>query len=188
MTRPDVTGGLYGPATMVSPGPTVTLPVPAALSALNDGAIPARLADRVLILESPGTRGLWCTTKGLGGFGLPELQTLDVPLAIGLAWAHALNGIALRVVERWIEAIHGATAAFIEFPALIEFTVGDVARAYGVEDPGGGPSATVELRLDPAPDLVSDSFLTVGPPDGASGSVAAYLTRVCADLFGLSPP
>jgi len=172
---------------MVPGDPTVILPVPEGLPALLDGKVPARLADRVLVLESPCTHGLWCTTKGLAAFGLPELQTLDVPLPIGAAWARALTGIALRVIERWIEATRDERVAFVEFPAMIEFTARDVARAYGARD-RGGPSATVQLRLDPAPDLTNDSFLTVGPPDEASGSVGEYLTRVCAELFGPSRP
>lgn len=56
---------------------TLTLPVPEAIPALREEVIPDRLSDRVFVLVSPGRGGLWCTTKGLGQFGLPELQTID---------------------------------------------------------------------------------------------------------------
>ena len=140
------------------------------------------------MLVSEGRHGLWCTTQGLGEFGLPELQTIDVPPAIGVAWAGVLTGIALRIMERWLVVIRDPSVAFAELPALIELTRSDVARAYGQENDGGGTPARVQLRIDPAPDLTSDSFLTVGPPDGAQGPAAQYLIQVCAELFGPLPP
>jgi hypothetical protein len=171
---------------MMSAAPTVTLPVPEAPNMVHDGGIPAPLAAHVFVLESLGRHGLWCTTTGLGQFGLPELQTLDVPTQIGVPWARVLTGIALRVLEQWIEAISYRSVAFVELPAVVEVTAREVARAYGVQEAGWGSSAAVQLRLDPVPDLSSDWFLTVGAPDGTSGSVGEYLTRVCADLFGYS--
>ena len=70
---------------------------------------------------------------------------------------------------------------------MVEVTVGDMARAYGVEEAGGGSSAPVQLRLDPVPDLTSDWFLTVGAQDGTSGSVGQYLTRYIP-TSRLTPP
>ena len=80
---------------MMPSAPTVTLPVPEAPDFVNDGGIPAPLAAHVYVLESLGAQGLWCTTTGLGQFGLPELQTLDVPAQIGVPWARVLTGIAV---------------------------------------------------------------------------------------------
>lgn len=97
-----------------------------------------------------------------------------------------LTAIALRVLESWVVAIRDERVAFAELPAVIELTRSDVARAYGEEHHGDDKPARVQLRLDPTPDPMSDSFLTVGPPNGAQGSVAGYLTRVCAELFDAS--
>ncbi len=160
---------------------TVTLPVPHEL-AWRRLELPPRLADALLILESPSMDGLWCTTKGLGWFGLPELQTLGVPFRVGVAWARTLTGIALRLVESWIDALGDGGAAFVELPAVIEVTRGHVERAYGLAGRGGGGSAAVQLRPDPNPNVVGDSFLTVGPPDGVPGSVADYLVSVCDEV------
>ena len=73
-----------------------------------------------------------------------------------------MTGIALRVLEQWIESIRDRSVDFVELPAVVEVSVGDVARAYCAQEAGGGSSAAVQLRLDPAPDLTSDWFLTVG--------------------------
>jgi hypothetical protein len=145
--------------------------------------VPARLADRVIVLASPEELGLWCTTKGLGEFGLPELQTIDVPFHIGEAWAGAMTGIALSLLERWLEATRDPCSAFVEIPATIELTAGAVGLAYGVEDQSDDSVGSVRLRLDPPPDMCGDSFLTIGPPDGVSGSTADFLTLLCASLL-----
>src|SRR5690349_39763 len=43
--------------------------------------------------RSAGSAGLRVTTKGLGRFGLPELQSFDVPAQLGGPWARRLLGL-----------------------------------------------------------------------------------------------
>ncbi|GAB3826468.1 hypothetical protein [Dactylosporangium cerinum] len=50
----------------------------------------------VLVPQSAGDRGLWMTTKGLGRFGLPELQVLDVPPVLAGSWTRVMSGAAAR--------------------------------------------------------------------------------------------
>jgi hypothetical protein len=50
-----------------------------AMASLPDPDGLFRLSDWVLVLHSAGNRGLWVTSKGLGRFGLPELQAGNVP-------------------------------------------------------------------------------------------------------------
>jgi hypothetical protein len=169
---------------MSSTDATIVLAVPDPMPPLADGTVPARMADALMIHESPGRRGLWCTTKGLGGFGLPELQSHHVPLLLAEPWAYLLTGVALRLVEMWTDALR-SRPAFVELPALIELTENDVARAYGRPVPGGGRSTTFQLESEPR--VRGDSFLNVEPPGRAGGSGGAYLTTVCANFFGSLP-
>ena len=60
-----------------------------------------RLADWMLVFQSAGSGGLWLTTKGLGRFGLPELQVRNVPPQLGRAWTRVLNGVASRLLGTW---------------------------------------------------------------------------------------
>ena len=55
------------------------LDVGRAIRTLPDEQGRIRLADWVQVPQSPGPLGFWLTTKGLGRFGLPELQTENVP-------------------------------------------------------------------------------------------------------------
>lgn len=160
-------------------GLTILLPAPVDTSAISDASMPARMADALMVLASPGRRGLWCTTLGLGAFGLPELQTHGVAKTIGADWAWVMTGVALRLLEVWVDALGSTTAAFVEIPALVDVTQGDVARAYGVEGRTPASSATVRLKLDPH--VESDTFLTIWPPKGTSNGFPA---AVCRSLFG----
>jgi hypothetical protein len=160
-------------------GSTILLPAPKDLSIVSDAWIPARMADALLVIASPGRGGLWCTTTGLGAFGLPELQAHRVPRTVGGDWASAMTGVALRLLEIWREALRSTAASFVEIPALVDVTQGDVARAYGVEGLAPDASTTVRLKLDPH--LVGDSFLTIWPPKGTSDGFPA---QVCRALFG----
>jgi hypothetical protein len=57
------------------------------------------------VIQSPVERGLSCATQGLDRFGFPQLQMLDVPSHIGVPWAATMAGIALRLIERWFDAV-----------------------------------------------------------------------------------
>jgi hypothetical protein len=177
--------------TMRLGGVLIDLYIPAVLRATraarslpgaNDGSA---LSDWVCVLQSPAERGCWFTTRGLGRFGLPELQALDVPPMLAKPWTAVFTGIARRLLDRWIDLVGtGEQAAFVQLPAVMRIEESDVARAYG-RQPGGGGSATVRLRLDPAEDLDYQTFLTVLPPDDYHASAGEYLTAICDDLIGL---
>jgi hypothetical protein len=72
--------------------PVVDTYVPQVLSAERAAAaLPARpgvfrLASWMLAFQSAAETGLWFTTKGLGRFGLPELQVNNVPPQYGEPW------------------------------------------------------------------------------------------------------
>ena len=90
-----------------------------------------RLADWMLVFQSAGIGGLWMTTKGLGRFGLPELQVRNVPPQLGDAWTHVLTGLASSLLGTWLNALRDrAEPAFAQLPAVLEVGEADIARAY----------------------------------------------------------
>ncbi len=159
-----------------------------AIATLPGADYKVRLADWVLVFQSAGSLGLWMTTKGLGRFGLPELQVHHVPPQLGSPWTYVLSGLASRLLDLWLDALRKRDgAAFAEVPAEVEITEDDVANAYDASRHEGG-HAVVRLTFDPEPNDHTDSFLTVQPPDEYRGSAGEFMADVCAALFGDSEP
>jgi hypothetical protein len=145
-----------------------------------------RMADWLVVPQSTGPAGNWLTTKGLGRFGLPELQAVDVPPQLGSAWTNILTGLASRLLSTWSRALDGATGeppAFVPVPGEAEVGEADVAQAYGTQPQGGGV-ARLALRLDPSSDLEGGSFLTVLPPADFPASAGEFMAQACEQLFG----
>ncbi len=170
---------------LVDAGTSKVLAADAALLTLpgtEDGRF--RLADWMLVFQSAGIGGLWMTTKGLGRFGLPELQVRNVPPQLGQAWTRVLTGLASSLLGIWLNALRDrAEPAFAQLPAVLEVGEADVARAYDspvIE----GPAVPVRLTFDPSPQAGADSFLSVQPPDDYPASAGEFLAGVCAALFG----
>jgi hypothetical protein len=155
----------------------------AALASLPGPDGRTALSRWVVVPQSAGDRGLWMTTRGLGRFGLPELQVNDVPPTLARAWTSALTGIARALVVRWAQAVERANGeAFVRIAKELTVTAGDAVRAYG-DIPGPeaeARSTLIQLRLD----LDEDSILTVVPPDEFSYSAGEFLAGVVGDLFG----
>jgi hypothetical protein len=159
-----------------------------AMAALPDASWRFRLSDWVLVFQSAGALGVWTTTKGLGRFGLPELQVRNVPPQLARPWVRVLSGLASRLLGLWLRRLpEGNQPAFVQIPAGIEISEADVARAYSASPRGGG-SAIVRLAADAAADGRSGSFLTVLPPDDYPASPGEHLAAVCAALFGAAEP
>ncbi len=143
-----------------------------------------RLADWMLVFQSAGIGGLWMTTKGLGRFGLPELQVRNVPPQLGQAWTHVLTGLASSLLGSWLTALRDrAEPAFAQLPAVLEVREADIATAYDAPVTEG-PAVPVRLTFDPSPQDSADSFLSVQPPDDYPASAGEFLAGVCAALFG----
>jgi uncharacterized protein YegJ (DUF2314 family) len=162
------------------------------LHSLPDAERVLRLTEWVLVPQSAGPAGLWLTTKGLGRFGLPELQAVDVPPQFGGAWTNVLSGLGSRLLTLWSQALEeqcqqGDGPAFVTLPGELEIGEPDVAQAYGRPSRGKG-SARVALRLDPSSDLDQDVFLTVVPPASFPASAGEFVAQVCAQLFGGEDP
>jgi hypothetical protein len=145
-----------------------------------------RLADWVLVFQSARRGGLWMTTKGLGRFGLPELQVRYVPPQLGRAWTRVLNGVASRLLSIWLRALRDqAGSAFAQLPELLEVREGDIARAYDAPRTDG-PAVAIRLTFDPSPEDNADSFVSIQPPDDYPASAGEFMAGVHAALFGQS--
>jgi hypothetical protein len=179
-----VLAGLAG-VPLVDTGTPKVLAADAALRTLP-GAEDARfrLADWMLVFQSAGSGGLWMTSKGLGRFGLPELQVRNVPPQLGNPWTRVLTGLASRLLGAWLNALRDrAEPAFAQLPAVLEVCEADIARAYDAPVTEG-PAVAVRLMFDPSPGENADSFLSVQPPDDYPASAGEFLAGVCAALFG----
>jgi hypothetical protein len=136
------------------------------------------------VFHSAGIGGLGMTTKGLGRFGLPELQARNVPPQLGQAWTRVLTGLASSLLGSWLNALRDrAEPAFAQLSAVLEVGEGDIARAYDAPVTEGA-AVPVRLTFDPSPQDSTDSFLSVQPPDEYPASAGEFLAGVCTALFG----
>jgi hypothetical protein len=179
----DVTTGLYGPGMSISSRHTILLPTPTG-PVTPDTTVP--VARSIAVCYSPEPRGYWMTTKGLGIWGLPELQTLHVHGEVVEPWCWVMTGIGLSLTDRWMRLLADDPPAFVEVPATVEVTGQLVDRAYGEQFAIGRGTAVVQLTLDPATHPDDDSFLTLGPPDDFVGSRRDFMLEACTSLF--EPP
>ena len=162
--------------------PLVLDPV-SAIASLPGADYKIRLADWVLTPGSSAGRGLRLTTKGLGRFGLPEIQVQNVPPHLGRPWARLMLGLASRLLDLWTAVLHDRRGtAFAEIPSEVEVSEADVAEAYG-ESVAGEGRTVLGLLFDPATDDSADSFLTVQPPGGFPGSSSEFMPDSCEALF-----
>ncbi|GAA4241409.1 hypothetical protein GCM10022254_70120 [Actinomadura meridiana] len=138
-----------------------------------DGIV--RLTDWMLLPHTPGPHGFFFSTKGLARYGLPELQTENVPSGLVEPWGRLLNGVAFRVLELWLDELRVDQPVAIDLPETISVGLQDIAAAQGTGDPSRREVA-VRLSLDRAP----EPALTVGPArDGPE-----TLQALCTALFG----
>ncbi|MFD0691787.1 hypothetical protein [Actinomadura fibrosa] len=135
-----------------------------------------RLTDWMLLPHTSRPNGFWFTTKGLARFGLPELQTENVPPALVEPWGRLLNGLARRLLDLWLEALRtGGLPVAVDLPETVSVGLHDIAAAQGAEDPMRR-EVPVRLRLDAS----GEPVLTVrAAADGPGGFEA-----LCAALFG----
>ncbi|WP_244938728.1 hypothetical protein [Actinomadura madurae] len=135
-----------------------------------------RLTDWMLLPHTAAPGGFYFTTKGLARFGLPELQTEDVPHRLVEPWGRLLNGLARRVLDIWLDELPaGEQPLVVEIPELVSVGLQDIAAAQGTDEPMRR-EVSVRLRLDPRPRPV----LTVLPAEDGPDRLEA----LCAALFG----
>ncbi|TDD95468.1 hypothetical protein [Actinomadura rubrisoli] len=135
-----------------------------------------RLVDWMLLPHTSGPRGFWFTTQGLARFGLPELQTENVPPSLVEPWGRLLNGLARRVLDLWLDALRaGEQPVTVDLPEVVSVGLHDVAAAQGADEP---MRREVPVRLSRG-DAETPVLAVRAADDGPDG-----LEALCAALFG----
>lgn len=137
---------------------------------LDDGS---GVSEWVSCMASLRPRGYWCTTAGLARFGLPELQTVDMPRAVLDGWQHVLAAVGQHLLNRLRAAFEGdPDVTFVDLDVPAQVTATEVAMAHGCSADRHRPFQ-VHLRFEPRQFDGAQDFLTIDAPAGAAG--AQYL-------------
>lgn len=153
---------------------------------IPDGSGRVRVVDYVVIPQSMGDRGIWATTKGLGRFGLPELQVQGIPPHAADAWSRVISGMCFRLLTWWWEQVQfDELPSFVSLPAELAVSTPDIAAAFLDEVTGEERSVTLRLGLNPSQPGF-DTFLEVMPPVTFPRSAGEFMVHVCDELFGRS--
>jgi hypothetical protein len=140
-----------------------------------------RLADWLLVQYDKQC----LMTRGLGRFGLPELRIDQVPPELRPPWVLALTGLGHHLLELLRRELRrgnssGGETAFVQVPARLTISRGDIGQAYGC-DLGDDEVLPLRLTLDPAVTDRMDSYLTLDAP---SGSAADHRRALATALLG----
>jgi hypothetical protein len=143
-----------------------------------------RLIDWILLLHTEGQHGCWFTTKGLGRFGLPELQAEGVPAHLVDQWGRILNGLARRLLDLWLAELRAVDRPdAVELPEIVAVGLQDVAAAHGTTETMRR-EVSVRLRLETVDTATGpESSLAVLPPDGELPTPEQF-SALCTGLFG----
>jgi uncharacterized protein YegJ (DUF2314 family) len=154
----------------------------------EDGLL--RIARHMMVPQSRGNRGLlWTTTKGLGKFGLPELEIKDAPSDLATQLGLLINGVAGYLIKQlWEQSMESEPGKLtLQIDREPSITLKDVERAFGEE-----PSNIYENALGQTRVRLEyrrgrrghDSFLTILPPSASHEKRGEWIHGAVADLFG----
>jgi len=148
-----------------------------------------RLADWLVLPHSMEAGGLWFTSKGMTRFGLPELQSHHIPEPLANAWGAVLTGIGQVLLrDHELAMAEDPSTALREAPAEQMVSLRDIASAYSDEARFGDDAdldigQPFRIELDPSSSETADSFLSVVPPAGFSGTTEQWAAQVVKVLF-----
>jgi uncharacterized protein YegJ (DUF2314 family) len=145
---------------------------------------------QIIVPFSIDERGLgWMTTKGLGKFGLPELEVRDVPPDLPTMLLPLVNGVAGLLVETTLKAAaeNDGPPGSIELGPEVRLDADTIARTYGGEPEGpaegvrGWTTVRLEFRRGRKGE---DDFLRLVPPAHFPEGQGVWLHSALGDLFG----
>jgi len=173
-----------------------------------------RAVDHILIPYShdPRTEQLWMTTRGMGRFGLPDLELRDVPPNLAPSLLPVMNGVAQRLLEAAMYHVQeaGPISGFERISTLplrseMTLRMADIRRAYAhseeeaeqVEDPElseeiEGVLGESRIRLTVHGDAKREPILIrILPPyqeaQADTGDMGIWLNSLLTDLIGSDP-
>jgi len=151
------------------------------------GAI--RVAEHIMVPFSIGDRGLgWMTTRGLGKFGLPDLELRDLPPNLDKL-SLFMNGVAQYLVEATFREVAARKANIdrLELPAEISIDRAQVARALRAkpdEPPADDVRVTAAIRFDSDQSTSGPPMIRIERPPSFSGDTGVWLNHVAGQLLG----
>lgn len=148
-----------------------------------DGRV--RAIDHLRIPSSNGSRTrCWLSTVGMGAFGLPNLELVDVPRAWTEVGARLLLGVAQHMIDAgWVPPRPGAG------PREALLTLGELYWALGGRAdtrPSSRGRGWTRVALEVPGERLWPGLIRVAPPIGARGwqSNGAWLRDAWSDLIG----
>lgn len=153
------------------------------------GAIAA--SQHIIVPFSVGRSGLgWMTTRGLGKFGLPDLELRDVPPNLDKLTI-LMNAIGQFLIETALDRTLETKGRAAEITVPGEITVDGtlVARAHARADESQAtatPPVTVGLRFDPAGASPPPAMVQIVPPRGSISEPSVWLNAILERLVGSS--
>lgn len=174
----------------------------------DDGYI--RVIDHILIPYShtPNSGLLWMTTKGMGRFGLPDLELKEVPPNLATALMPVVNGVAQKLMEA---SLHHAQevgpsggferAGVLPVKAELTLTLENIRRAYARSEEEVQTMEAEDAEVA-AVDTFGETRIRLGisggnrrhpplirllPPSANNEESGVWIHRVLTDLFGSDP-
>jgi uncharacterized protein YegJ (DUF2314 family) len=151
-----------------------------------DGRV--EVTEQIILPFSVDERGRgWMTTKGLGKFGLPELEIRDVPANLDEMLMTLVNGMARHLIARTAREVNGGRPAReLLLEPEIRFALQEMAGddADGPLEAPEGVRGWTTIRLQYNPSRRGSSFLTLLPPRGFRGTPGVWLNSLLEELFG----
>jgi hypothetical protein len=147
------------------------------------------VVQHIIVPFSIGDRGLgWMTTRGLGKFGLPDLELRDVPPNLDKLNV-LMNAVGQYLVEATFRevAAHKGNVTKLQLPAEITVDRGFVARARPEtpdESSTANSGATVALRFDSEQRTSGPPMIRIERPPSFPGDTGIWLNHVAEQLLG----
>ncbi len=148
------------------------------------------VAHHIIVPSSIGDRGLgWVTTRGLGKFGLPDLEVRDVPPNLNAPLHLFMDTVAQLLVEAALEAVREKRLGAKEMvmPAETGVDVSTLARAHS-ETPSGPSredvSVPIGLRFAPEDRAPEVPMVRLVPPRSFGNDTGVWLSHALDRLVG----
>ena len=148
------------------------------------------VAHHIIVPSSIGDTGLgWVTTRGLGKFGLPDLEVRDVPPNLNAPLHLFMDTVAQLLVEAALETVREKRLAATEMvmPAETAVDGGTLARAHSEtpSDPKGERvSVPIGLRFAPEDRAPEVAMIRLVPPRSYGNDTGVWLSNALDRLVG----
>jgi uncharacterized protein YegJ (DUF2314 family) len=149
------------------------------------------IPEHIILPVSTDRRGLaWMTSKGMGKFGLPELEIRDAPPNLAAMLMPVMNGLGhhLMTAATKLNQEHGESQKEMALGPEIRLGLQDLACGQEIEEeyePPEGARGWTLVRLEYHPGKRGDSsFLRLVPPRTFRGEQGVWLNSLLADLMG----